>query len=742
MKSPAGRTLLRLVPALAVAGVAAVVVAPRVIPAPAWLNLSASREALAALQTRLETSSVASWFGAARPAQTALLRPSEAPETVAETPVSPATSAAPQLAPEPLLPPLDAARLLGDEGPAFAAALAAYKAGDFTAGDAALAGLHSDAATAAQWAGLKLHPREAGLARISQFLVAHPRWPAGDWLRKRAEEIVFSDHAGKTALAYFAAAQPTTGVGKLALARAFAAQGDFAGAGALVKDAWRNDDLGEALEGVVRKDFAELLTRADHKYRADRLLYAEKNGAALRAADLAGKDVLALARARAAANNDAANDALFAAVPPALQKDPGYTLAMVHMLRKRDRIDEAAALLLAAPRDAATIIDGDAWWTERRLVARKLLDRGDAVRAYRICADHAARSVNARVEADFHAGWIALRFLSDPKTAAGHFEQLAQAADAPIQLSRAAYWQGRAAEAAGDTLDAAAHYGSAAGYSTTFYGQMAQLRLGAAGPATTPLRPAPAAAQGEARDEAVRVVELLLAVGETELGAPLASDAAKKLDTDPQLAALAEVAMRRRDARMSLSLGKLLAHRGVAVDHAAFPSYGVPEFDALPGSAPRSVVFAIARQESAFDPKAISSAGAMGLMQMIPPTARRTAFQTGVPFDLSKMLNEPAFNAKLGAAHLGILLGEYKGSNLLTFAAYNAGGGRVKQWITAYGDPRRANVDPIDWVERIPIAETRNYVQRVMENYVVYRAKLGDEAAGPAPQVELAHAAP
>ena len=151
------------------------------------------------------------------------------------------------------------------------------------------------------------------------------------------------------------------------------------------------------------------------------------------------------------------------------------------------------------------------------------------------------------------------------------------------------------------------------------------------------------------------------------------------------------------------------------------------------------MVYAIARQESAFDARAMSSAGAMGLMQMIASTARQTAYHHGVAFDISRMTREPAFNARLGAAHLGILLGEYRGAYLLTFAAYNAGGGRVKQWMDAYGDPRKPNVDPVDWVERIPITETRNYVQRVMENFVVYRAKFGENDTR-APQMELARA--
>jgi soluble lytic murein transglycosylase len=203
------------------------------------------------------------------------------------------------------------------------------------------------------------------------------------------------------------------------------------------------------------------------------------------------------------------------------------------------------------------------------------------------------------------------------------------------------------------------------------------------------------------------------------------------------MAALTAVAERRRDARVSLTLGKLASYRGFTIDDAAFPAFGIPAFTALPGSASRSIVYAIARQESAFDPKAVSSAGAMGLMQMIESTARQTARQTGLGFDVKRMIAEPAFNARLGAAHLGLLLGEHKGSYILTFAAYNAGGKRVKEWIDAYGDPRRKDVDPVDWVERNPITETRNYVQRVMENLVVYRAKFDDRDLR-SPQSELA----
>ncbi|MGJ0391548.1 MAG: transglycosylase SLT domain-containing protein [Methylocystis sp.] len=637
-------------------------------------------------------------------------------------------------------PAFDPAKILGDDAEAFYPALAAFKSGDFATGDAAAANLKTGLArTAVDWAALKLHPREAGFRRIAAFIEAHPDWPAADWLRKRAEEALVAEHQpDKVVNAWFEDAPPLSAYGKYALAKAVARDGDFDTAAFYARDAWREDDLG-GFEKQFLKELGELLTPADHKYRADRLLYAGKNAQALHAAELAGKDVVALARARAAAYAGAMGEKTFAAVPPALQNDPGLLYSRVHALNNAKKFAEAGALLKKAPTDPAQVIDGDAWWAERRVASRKLLDRGDADTAYIVAAQHNARLTSNKVEAEFQAGWIALRFLDDPSRAARHFAKLDEVAETPLQRSRALYWRGRAAEAyrtPDDDAIARDFYRQAAAHSTTFYGQLASAKLGAE---DRPLRPAPAPATDGDRHEAVRVVELLLATGDKDVAAPLAFDAAKNMTNPAQVAALAHVVAKQRDAKLSLIFGKSASYRGIPLDDVAFPSYGVPDFDALPNSASRSVVYAIARQESAFDPKAVSSAGAMGLMQMIASTARHTAYQHGVAFDLSRMLSEPAFNAKLGAAHLGILLGEYRGAYLLTFAAYNAGGGRVKQWIDAYGDPRKPSVDPIDWVERIPISETRNYVQRVMENFVVYRAKFGDTETR-SPQVELAHA--
>ncbi|HET6378926.1 MAG TPA: lytic transglycosylase domain-containing protein, partial [Methylocella sp.] len=301
----------------------------------------------------------------------------------------------------------------------------------------------------------------------------------------------------------------------------------------------------------------------------------------------------------------------------------------------------------------------------------------------------------------------------------------------PMSQARAAYWQGRAAEASaepGSMEKARAYYQQAARHQTAYYGQLARGKLGLS---TLPVRVIEREAMGAERNDAIKVIELLYAAGEKELAAPLVMEAARHLADETQVAALASVVARQRDAHLSLSVGKILSQRGMPVDTLAFPNYGVPDFEPLENSAAASVVYSVARQESAFNAGAVSSAGAKGLMQMIISTAKRTAERAGIAFDPKRLISDAAFNAKLGARHLGELLAEHKGSYILAFAAYNAGGKKVKEWIDAYGDPRKPGVDPVDWVERIPFTETRNYVQRVIENLGVYQAHFGER--GPAP---------
>ena len=333
---------------------------------------------------------------------------------------------------------------------------------------------------------------------------------------------------------------------------------------------------------------------------------------------------------------------------------------------------------------------------------------------------------NRRIEHQFTAGWIALRFLNDPNTAYRHFAQIPHGVSNPISLARGEYWQARAAEEAGKTDQARAHYEASARFHTAYYGQLARARLGRQEFA---VRRPPELSESQRVSmrnlDVVRAVEILYAAGERDLVVPFVTDLAERTPEVGCLAVLAEIAARHNDARATLIIGKTALGRGFAFDAHAFPNIGIPQYSAIGPSIDRSVVYAIARQESAFNPKAVSSASALGLMQVMPGTGRQLAKKFGVAWNQPRMLTDPAYNAQLGSAELGDLARDYDGNYVLAFAAYNAGRGRVREWIERYGDPRKPDVDPIDWVERIPFSETRNYVQRVMENTQVYRARLG-----------------
>jgi soluble lytic murein transglycosylase len=414
---------------------------------------------------------------------------------------------------------------------------------------------------------------------------------------------------------------------------------------------------------------------------------------------------------------------LLEAVPHELHGDPGYLFSKVQMLRREEKFAEAAQLMLAAPKDPARLYNLDEWWIERRLLSRKMLDIGEHRTAYLLARDAALPSRDIyKTEQEFTAGWIALRFLTDPATAAQHFARIGVGSLNPTTLARAGYWRGRAAEAAGHAQEARAAYSAAAEQSTSYYGQLARAKLGLP---QIELNSAPSGrGRGVERLEIVRAVQLLYALDEREIAIPIFADLGDNGDPDA-LMGLAELTSRYSDARGMLLLGKAALNRGLPFDHYAYPVTGIPPFRSIGPEVEQSVIFSIARQESAFNQAVVSPAQAYGLMQVTPDAGRYVCKRAGVGFDLGRMKTDPVYNTALGAAELGGLLEDYRGSYILTFAAYNAGRGSVKKWIERYGDPRDPKVDAVDWVELIPFSETRNYVQRIMENLQVYRARFG-----------------
>jgi soluble lytic murein transglycosylase len=611
----------------------------------------------------------------------------------------------------------------------------AYRDNDLTEAEILKTKLSQPAAHAlAEWFAIR-SGAPVRFDRIMAFRNDYPDWPVTGQLRRRTEDALLAERKSPPQVRFFFDKQPPlTPAGRIALAIALKSDGLDQEASDEIRHVWREDTFGPDMERRILDRFPGVLTQADHRFRMERLLLKENWGGAQRAAAHAGKDYGLLVKARMAVfQGKKKAQKAFAAVPASLREDPSDLFSRALLQRRSNNLVEAANIIMQAPRDPELRVDGDEWWAEQRLITRTLLDKGDVKTAYEVASHHAAESPVQQIEAEFHAGWIALRFLNEPAKASQHFAAVAKTASTPISLSRIAYWQGRAAEAAGESQNARLFYERAAEHPTTYYGQLAQEKLGR----TIALRKvAPLTEEERKAFETlvpVQAAQLLQQIGEADLATALYSDLAQALGDPGQLDALAGLATSQQNPRAVLAIGKIALQRGFPLDQHAYPLAAIPDFQPVGDEVEPAMVYAIARQESAFNPRAISSAGARGLMQLMPATAKRTAQRFGVGFDLKRLVEDPSYNAKIGSAHLGELMEDWKGSHILAFASYNAGGGNVIKWVRSYGDPRKPDVDEVDWVERIPFYETRNYVQRVLENLRVYRQRLNEKAPPAAP---------
>ncbi|WP_395447557.1 lytic transglycosylase domain-containing protein [Aminobacter sp. UC22_36] len=559
-------------------------------------------------------------------------------------------------------------------------------------------------------------------ADIAAAAQALPSWPGLATLRRNSERAMARENPGPNVVVQaFAGSEPQTIDGAVLLARAQMQLGNARAAVAVLLPYWRNEKLEAKDEVAIVREFGGLIPAADHRIRMEKMLYAERVSSAARVAELAGAKPLADAWS-AVIKGDKKAAALLDAVPAA-QRSAGYVFAKARSLRKQEKFAEAAAAMLKAPKDRASLIDPDAWWVERRVLSRELLDKGEVKTAYRIAAAHSAESPTSAADAEFHAGWYALRGLNDAKLASGHFERIAKIAGSPISLSRAYYWLGRTAEAGGPGI-AKDYYARAATYGTSFYGQLAAERIGRK--ALNVVYPSPSAAdrQNFAGREAVSAITRLEGAGYAAYAEMLYRDLAAQLNSPGELALLAVMAEKQDNHYLALRVGKIAAQRGLDVGALSHPIGVIPGSANISGSG-KALAYAIARQESEFKVSAISSAGARGLLQLMPGTAKDLARKAGIAYSQDRLTSDAGYNATLGATFLGEQLGRFNGSYVLTFAGYNAGPRRADQWIARYGDPRGKDVDTVvDWVERIPYAETRSYVQRVMENYQVYKMRL------------------
>lgn len=573
-----------------------------------------------------------------------------------------------------------------------------------------------------RWLWLQTANSGASFEDIASFIETKPDWPAREALLRRAEEAMNGATGEGRIIAWFDAHPPETGLGLLRLGEALLRLGREAEAFPVMRRAWVDGNLALRDEKILWAEFGQRFSNADNAARADRLLWDGNIEAARRMLPRLDSDARRLVETRIAlANNVAGAEKLVAGLPAQLREDGGLAYDRLRWQRKRGMDDGVEALLYNAPDDLGR---AEKWWVERHLRARKAMAEGRISEAYRLAAGHGLKGGSALAEAEWLAGWIALRLLQEPQTALKHFTKLQDSVRYPVSLSRAGYWLGRTHDALGNAEQARQSYAEAARHSTTFYGQLAAHAVNPGSPLELPESTQVSAETTRhfERREVVRVARILVELDQEDRLRPFILRLVHTADNPEEHKLVAQLARNLRRVDLAVTATKRSARQNIILVRESFPLVEPMLHTNEPETA---LVLALSRQESEFNQFAVSPAGARGLMQLMPATAKGVAKEIKTTYQQASLTNDAGYNVRLGAYYLNGLLQNWSSNYVLALAAYNAGEGRVRRWIRDWGDPRQPHVDVIDWIELIPFSETRNYVQRVLEGVQIYRALLG-----------------
>jgi len=569
----------------------------------------------------------------------------------------------------------------------------------------------------------------------ARFLIAHPGWPMEAALRKSAERALRTDAEDpQLVAAYFARNAPTTATNMLRYAEALDAIGRREDAKRAARRAWTMGVLSPDDESRLVTRWPGLLTTADHDARMERLLWSRSTTLATRQLSLTSPSRQQQFGARLAMQAKAPDAATkLSYVAASATGDPGFLLDRVNWLRLSGQEFSAQALLAAPRRLIAPPLDAEKWLDTLVAVARNAAAQGQLQTAYDIARQvddaYAAGTVvrdrplgerDEYTNATWLAGTTAMDRLGRPADAIRMFDLYARAARSPQTRSKGLYWAGRAAEAAGRSDIARSYYDSAAALFDQFYGQLAAERLGRS-PAIPPVMTRIEISQNQREaffnQEIVRATQILGQRGDHLNQTLFVRQIAQAANSDTDHVLAVELAQRISRPDLAVMIGRSAGINGYAdYVRAGFPIVPVP----AEAAGNWTMVHAISRQESQFDRAALSRAGARGLMQLMPGTARDTSVKIGATYDMGALTTDPQYNIRLGSWYFERLMDRFNGSYPLAVAAYNAGAGNVNKWLAANGDPRNGSVDILQWIEAIPFSETKSYVQRVLENAVVY----------------------
>lgn len=561
-----------------------------------------------------------------------------------------------------------------------------------------------------------------------------PGWSKEGVMRRKAEQLIFdSGFDAQRRIAFLRQnGGPLTGDGRIALAQALARAGQRTEAATIAREAWRSSALTPRAAQIAEDGFGGDFTASDHAARANAALWRDDRGLATSLLPRLSRGERTIVQARIAlqAQRSRGLQAQVDAANAIAANDPGLLYDRARYIRRTGRPDEALPLIARTDPAAAPAIAQEPLNEERRLYVLRALRSGQPRTAYQLAARHELTRSLALAESEWLAGFIAFRFLKEPETAKGHFQRLRENVSTPVSLTRAFYWLGRVAKAQGDPVTATTHFQAAAAYSFTYYGQLAMQELNPdATLALAPLPPAVPAdlAAFEAREQ-VQALRLIARVGDREDFEAIAFGLDDQLTAPFEYEQLSRLGREQGYIKSALRSAKAGLARGVLAPEAAYPIIAVPQSALGSGRAEAALIHGVIRQETEFDQRARSSANARGLMQLLPSTAAAVARRNSLPYSLDSLYDRDT-NLTLGSIYLQSRIEEFGGSYILALAAYNAGPSRASQWIRDWGDPRGGGIDPIDWLELIPFEETRNYVQRVLENTQIYRHRLTNAPA-------------
>ena len=576
-----------------------------------------------------------------------------------------------------------------------------------------------------QWRHLLTTGNQATFYDYMTFIQNNKHYPRISRIKYLAEQKLSTDKISpKKIINWFGVDEPLSGYGMLVLGESFIQTGDNEKGIALIKRGWITAELSRASMKSLSKKYRKYLDSKDYINRADYLAWENKYWDLKRMLPYLPKDYQLLYTARQILMSKSYGvDQAIKNVPQKFKNDAGLNHDRLKWRRKRGRIDSSLEILFSIKNNKDYLVRPDKWWVERAIMTRALIYKNKYETAYKVASEHSLDKGPEFAEAEWMSGWIALSFLNDPILAVDHFNNFYQNVSYPISLARGAYWLGRSYEKIGDKRQSEDWYREATKYLTTYYGQLAFLKI-------NPSQNFELEEQADVEDdyrkyfynkELVKITHLLNELNKDKYTKNILRHLANDNIASGSEILAAELATNISRYDFAIQVSKLASYEKRFHNTFNYPIISVPQYVNGRKIPETAFILSLIRQESEFDMRANSHVGAQGLMQIMPYTAKLVAKQAKLPYSKSRLTSDPEYNINLGSHYIAGLILQYDGAYPFAAAAYNAGPKRVKHWKKINKNPQKKQIDFVDWVELIPFKETRNYVQRVMENYNVYR---------------------